>query len=162
MKEREEYEQQEEARKRAIEAEMARLEREAKEREKQRHLAEQRDIQKKHALERIEQLKKSELGARVVQNIDEEVGMLIQYYLGYFHTSASKKGGGYTVLGLSLLLSITNISIPFSQQPCITATSNLLWFLGYGSYTSLAKFRSASYLTFYFTTRFIFQLSVWN
>jgi hypothetical protein len=55
---------------------MARLDREAKERERQRILAEQRDIQKKHALERIEQLKKSELGARVVQNIDEEVSDL--------------------------------------------------------------------------------------
>lgn len=64
-----------------MEAEMARLEREAKERERQRILAEQRDIQKKHALERIEQLKKSELGARVVQNIDEEVFLLLHYYI---------------------------------------------------------------------------------
>ena len=52
---------------------MARLEKEAKERERQRQIAEAKDIQKKHALERIEQLKKSELGARVVQKIDEEV-----------------------------------------------------------------------------------------
>ena len=54
---------------------MARLEKEARERERQRQLAETKEIQKKHALERIEQLKKSELGARVVQKIDEEVSI---------------------------------------------------------------------------------------
>ena len=56
---------------------MARLEKEAKERERQRQIAEAKDIQKKHALERIEQLKKSELGARVVQKIDEEVSGVV-------------------------------------------------------------------------------------
>ena len=73
LQEREEYEQLEEIRLKARKAENERLEREAKERERQRMVAEQQDIQRKHALERIEQLKKSELGARVVQNIDEEV-----------------------------------------------------------------------------------------
>ena len=59
---------------------MARLEKEARERERQRQLAETKEIQKKHALERIEQLKKSELGARVVQKIDEEVSTMVQYF----------------------------------------------------------------------------------
>ena len=34
----------------------------------------------------------------------------------------------------------------FSQQPCITATSNLVFCFGYGSHMSLTEFRSASYL----------------
>ena len=34
----------------------------------------------------------------------------------------------------------------FSQQPCITATSNLVWCLGCRSYTSLTEFRFANYL----------------
>ena len=68
---------------------MARLDREAKERERQRILAEQRDIQKKHALERIEQLKKSELGARVVQNIDEEVTSLIMIIRNFTVTTVN-------------------------------------------------------------------------
>ena len=34
----------------------------------------------------------------------------------------------------------------FSQQPCITASSNLVWCFCYGSYTLLTKFVSASYM----------------
>lgn len=71
--EREEQEQIEEQRKRAYDAEMARLEREAKERERLRKIEEHKEIQKKHAMERIEQLKKTDIGAKVLQNLDEEV-----------------------------------------------------------------------------------------
>lgn len=66
-------EQQEEQKKKAYDAEMARLEREAKERERQRKVEEHKEMQKKHAQERIEQLRKTELGAKVLQNLDEEV-----------------------------------------------------------------------------------------
>lgn len=52
---------------------MARLEREAKERERLRKIEEHKEIQKKHAMERIEQLKKTDIGAKVLQNLDEEV-----------------------------------------------------------------------------------------
>ena len=34
----------------------------------------------------------------------------------------------------------------FSQQPCVTATSDLPWCFGWGSYTLLREFRSARYL----------------
>ena len=44
--------------------------------------------------------------------------------------------------------SVRNQCFPshLSQQPCITATSNLVWCFSLGSYRSLTKFRSASYL----------------
>ena len=63
----------EEAKRKQIEAEMARLEREAEEREKQRRLEEHREIQRKAARERLEQLKSTALGARAFEGIDEEV-----------------------------------------------------------------------------------------
>lgn len=72
QREREEMEQAEEQKKKAYEAEMARLDREAKERERQRKIEEHKEIQKKHAMERIEQLKKTDIGAKVLQNLDEE------------------------------------------------------------------------------------------
>ncbi|XP_052101491.1 eukaryotic translation initiation factor 3 subunit A-like [Mytilus californianus] len=72
QREREEMEQQEEQKKKAYDAEMARLEREAKERERQRKVEEHKEMQKKHAQERIEQLRKTELGAKVLQNLDED------------------------------------------------------------------------------------------
>ena len=50
--------------------------------------------------------------------------------------------------GLLFLLcpSVHNQYFPthFSQQPCITATSNLVWCFGWGTYTSLTEFTSAS------------------
>ena len=55
---------------------MARLDREAKEREKQRLEEEHKEIQRRHAKERIEQLRKSEMGAKFLQNIDEEVSKI--------------------------------------------------------------------------------------
>ena len=63
----------EEAKRKQIEAEMARLEREAEEREKQRRMEEHREIQRKAARERLEQLKSTALGARAFEGIDEEV-----------------------------------------------------------------------------------------
>jgi len=71
-------EQAEEQKKKAYDAEMARLDREAKERERQRRIEEHREIQKKHALEKIEQLKKTDIGAKVLQNLDEEVYKLFK------------------------------------------------------------------------------------
>ncbi|KAI0236259.1 Eukaryotic translation initiation factor 3 subunit A [Lamellibrachia satsuma] len=73
QREREEQELMEEAKRKQIEAEMARLEREAEEREKQRRLEEHREIQRKAARERLEQLKSTALGARAFEGIDEEV-----------------------------------------------------------------------------------------
>ena len=57
-----------------------------------------------------------------------------------------RRGGG--ILFSSVLTSVRNqyIQPHFSQQPCITATSNLVWCFGYGSFTSLTEFSSASYL----------------
>jgi len=63
----------EEQRRRQMEEENYRLEREAEERERQRRLEEHRDIQKKVAKERIEQLKSTTLGARALAIYSEEV-----------------------------------------------------------------------------------------
>lgn len=73
IQERKEQEQIEEQKKKAYDLEMARLEREAKERERLRKIEEHKEIKKKHAMERIEQLKKTDIGAKVLQNLDEEV-----------------------------------------------------------------------------------------
>ncbi|KAL5016137.1 hypothetical protein ScPMuIL_005726 [Solemya velum] len=79
QREREEIEQLEEQKKKAYEAEMARLEREAKERERQRKLEEHKEIQKRHAMERLEQLKKTDIGAKMLQNIDEDELVELDY-----------------------------------------------------------------------------------
>jgi len=68
-----EQELMEEQRRRQMEEENYRLEREAEERERQRRLEEHRDIQKKVAKERIEQLKSTTLGARALATYSEEV-----------------------------------------------------------------------------------------
>jgi translation initiation factor 3 subunit A len=75
VQEREEQDQVEEARRRAYEAEMARLEREAEERKKQRQQQEHEEIKRKHVRERLEELKKTPHGSKIFQNIDEEVGV---------------------------------------------------------------------------------------
>ena len=53
---------------------MARLEREALERKKQRQHQEHQEIKRKHVKERIEQLRKTDIGSRIFKDIDEEVG----------------------------------------------------------------------------------------
>lgn len=63
---------QEEQRRKQVEAEMARLEKEAEERERQRRRQEQEDIQKKVAKDRLEQLKKSDIG-KAFENVTVEV-----------------------------------------------------------------------------------------
>jgi len=68
-----EQELMDEQRRRQMEEENYRLEREAEERERQRRLEEHRDIQKKVAKERIEQLKSTTLGARALATYSEEV-----------------------------------------------------------------------------------------
>lgn len=68
------------ARRRAYEAEMARLEREAEERMKQRQEQEHMEIKRKHVRERLEELKKTPQGSKIFQNIDEEVGNLSSVY----------------------------------------------------------------------------------
>ena len=50
--------------------------------------------------------------------------------------------------------------LPFSQQPCITATSNLVWCFSCWSYTSHNKFWSASCLLSVFLAGFIFGLCI--
>ena len=75
IKEREEAELLEEQKRRQIEAEMARLEREAEERERQRKLEEHKEIQRKVAKERLEQLKSTTLGARAFADLSEDVSM---------------------------------------------------------------------------------------
>lgn len=71
--EREEYEQIEEQRRKAYEAEMARLEREADERFKQRQQAEHEQIKRRHVKERLDELRKTPHGSKILQNIDEGV-----------------------------------------------------------------------------------------
>jgi len=71
-----EQELMDEQRRRQMEEENYRLEREAEERERQRRLEEHRDIQKKVAKERIEQLKSTTLGARALATYSEEVRCL--------------------------------------------------------------------------------------
>jgi len=76
-----EQELMEEQRRRQMEEENYRLEREAEERERQRRLEEHRDIQKKVAKERIEQLKSTTLGARALATYSEEVRYLFFIYV---------------------------------------------------------------------------------
>merc|ERR1712170_43642 len=54
-------------------AEMARLEREAKEREEQRRREEHREIQRKVAKERLEQLKNTAVGAKAFADLSDDV-----------------------------------------------------------------------------------------
>lgn len=56
--------------------EMARLTKEAEEREKQRKIDEHRDIQKKVVKERLEQIKSTTVGAKAFADLSEEVGYL--------------------------------------------------------------------------------------
>jgi len=72
QREREEYEQVEESRRKAYEAEMARLEREAEERSKQRQQEEHEQIKRRHVKERLDELRKTPQGSKILQNIDEE------------------------------------------------------------------------------------------
>ncbi|KAI8789964.1 eukaryotic translation initiation factor 3 subunit A isoform X2 [Biomphalaria glabrata] len=72
QREREEQELAEEQRRKTYEAEMARLEREAEERNKQRQLEEHEQIKKRHVKERLEELRKTPHGSKILQNIDEE------------------------------------------------------------------------------------------
>ena len=55
---------------------MARLEREAEQRERQRQLAEHKAIQQKVAKERLEQLKSTPLGSKVFSQLDESVSQM--------------------------------------------------------------------------------------
>merc|ERR1711963_341807 len=72
QREREEVEQVEEIRRKAYEAEMARLEREAEERSKQRQQEEHEQIKRRHVKERLDELRKTPQGSKILQNIDEE------------------------------------------------------------------------------------------
>ncbi|CAM1317879.1 EIF3A (predicted), partial [Pycnogonum litorale] len=72
QREEEERHQQEITRRNQQMAETERLKREAEERDRQRRLLEIKEVQKKQVKDRIEQLKKSDLGARIFQDIDEE------------------------------------------------------------------------------------------
>ncbi len=73
MREREEMEQLEEQRRRQMEAEQARLQREAEDRERQRRQQEHREIQLKAAKEKLDQLRSTAIGAKVFNNMDEEL-----------------------------------------------------------------------------------------
>lgn len=79
--ERLELEEVEEARRRAYEAEMARLEREAEERKKLRQLQEHQEIKRKHVRERLEELRKTPQGSKIFQNIDEEASSWFAFFL---------------------------------------------------------------------------------
>ena len=68
-------EQQEEQRRRQYDAEMARLEREAKEREEQRRRDEHKEIQRKVAKERLEQLKNTAVGAKAFADLSDDVSI---------------------------------------------------------------------------------------
>merc|ERR1711963_750619 len=72
QREREEQEQAEEQRRKAYEAEMARLEREAEERNKQRQQEEHEQIKRRHVKERLDELRKTPQGSKILQNIDED------------------------------------------------------------------------------------------
>ena len=52
---------------------MARLEREAEERNKQRQQEEHEQIKRRHVKERLDELRKTPQGSKILQNIDEEV-----------------------------------------------------------------------------------------
>ena len=59
------------------------------------------------------------------------------------------KLGMFIPLGISIFPhSVRNQYFPFhfSQQPCITTSSNLIWCFGKGSWMLLTKCRSASYV----------------
>jgi len=56
-----------------VEAEVARLEREAEERDRQRRAEEHKDIQRKVTKERLEQIKSTTVGAKAFADLSEEV-----------------------------------------------------------------------------------------
>jgi len=72
QREKEESDLVEDTRKKAYEAEMARLDREAEERSKQRQQEEHEQIKRRHVKERLEELKKTPQGSKILQNINEE------------------------------------------------------------------------------------------
>ncbi|XP_076368873.1 eukaryotic translation initiation factor 3 subunit a [Tachypleus tridentatus] len=72
QKEEEERKLMEERQQKLREAEEVRMAKEAEERTKQRILQEQNEMKKKVVLEKIEQLKKTELGARIFEGLEEE------------------------------------------------------------------------------------------
>ncbi|XP_013781691.1 eukaryotic translation initiation factor 3 subunit A-like [Limulus polyphemus] len=72
QKEEEERKLLEERQQKLREAEEVRMAKEAEERAKQRILQEQNEMKKKVVLEKIEQLKKTELGARIFEGLEEE------------------------------------------------------------------------------------------
>ncbi|ESO99059.1 hypothetical protein LOTGIDRAFT_142293 [Lottia gigantea] len=72
QREKEEMEEQEAQRSKLYEEEMARLEREVEERKKHRAVLEHQEIKRKHVKERIEQLRKSEMGSKFLEKFDEE------------------------------------------------------------------------------------------
>ncbi|XP_064630088.1 eukaryotic translation initiation factor 3 subunit A-like [Lineus longissimus] len=72
QREHEENQKLEDERKKQMDAEKERLEREMEQRARQRLLEERKEIAKRHAKEKLEQLKKSEIGAKAFRDIDEE------------------------------------------------------------------------------------------
>ena len=60
---------------------MARLEREAEERSKQRQQEEHEQIKRRHVKERLDELRKTPQGSKILQNIDEEVNIKMRNHL---------------------------------------------------------------------------------
>lgn len=73
---------------------MARLEKEAEERERQRRIDEHNEIKKRAARERLDQLKSTELGAKAFADLKEEVRLfsncIISFYVVIDDTDSSK------------------------------------------------------------------------
>ena len=82
-------EQQEEQRRKQIDAERARLDREREERERQRHLQEQEEIQKRVAKDRLEQLQKSDIG-KAFENVTVEARYLITSFISSVYNNFCK------------------------------------------------------------------------
>ena len=106
IQERQERQVQEDQRRKQLEAETARLEREAEEREKNRREEERRSIQMKAAKERMEEIKKTPLGAKVFAQLGEEVGYIYDLqqpiYLDSAITQVGTEGAWHRAL-LNLL-----------------------------------------------------------
>merc|ERR1712079_727574 len=73
QREREEQEQKYLYERERRDAEQARLQREAEERERQRVIEEEKEISRKQAKERLEQLRQTPLGAKMIAEMDEDV-----------------------------------------------------------------------------------------
>ena len=80
----------------------------------------------------------------LLKRLWEKEKMLATHIFSFSHNVFFHSKNKFHFLYHCFVLPIFTVAL--SQQPCINATSNLVWCFGKGSCMSLSEFRSASYL----------------